>query len=49
MLNALIEHMKKTEGVTEKLKEYNQMEWMCRMGCIEVRAREIINNEIIFK
>ena len=40
--------MKEAEGVTEKLKEDNQMEWVCRMQNIEARVREIVNNEIIF-
>lgn len=49
MFELLIEQMKKAEGVTEHLKEENQMEWVQRMGNIEARAREIINKEIIFK
>lgn len=48
MYDMLIEQMKKAEGVTEQLKEENQMEWVQRMGNIETRAREIVNNEIIF-
>ncbi len=46
MLELLIEHMKKAEGVTEELKEENQMEWVQRMGNIELRAREIVYREI---
>ena len=49
MYDVLIEQMKEAEGVTEKLKEENQMEWVQRMGNVEARAREIVNNEIIFK
>lgn len=49
MFNMLVEQMKMAEGVTEQLKEENQMEWVQRMGNIEARAREIINKEIIFK
>ena len=45
----LIEQMKMVEGVTEQLKEENQLEWVQRMGNIEARARGIVNNEIIFK
>jgi len=48
MFDNLIELMKKAEGVTEKLKEINQMEWVQRMMNIEARAREIVNSEIIF-
>ena len=48
MFDTLVEQMKTSEDVTEKLKEENQMEWMHRMQNIEARAREIINNELIF-
>lgn len=40
--------MKETEGVTEQLKEEKQMEWIFRMQNIEARAREIIENELIY-
>ncbi len=48
MYDTLIEQMKKAEGVTEQLKEENQMEWIFRMQNIEARAREIIENELIY-
>ena len=48
MFELLMEQMKEAEGVTEQLKEENQMEWICRMQNIEARAREIVNSEIIF-
>lgn len=41
--------MKKTEGITEQLKEENQLEWICRMQNIEAKAREVVNNEIVYK
>ena len=47
MYDLLIEQMKDAEGVTEQLKEENQMEWVCRMQSIEARAREIVNSEFI--
>ena len=40
--------MKEAEGVTELLKEENQLEWVCYMQNIEARAREIIENELIY-
>jgi hypothetical protein len=40
--------MKEEEGVTEQLKEENQMEWIQRMGNIEARARGIVYEEIIY-
>ena len=48
MFDTLVEQMKETEGVTEQLKDENQMEWVQRMGNIEARAREITYNELIF-
>ncbi len=48
MFDTLVEQMKTAEGVTEQLKEENQLEWVCRMQNIEARARIIINNELIF-
>ncbi len=49
MLDTLIEQMKESEGVTEQLKEENQMEWVQRMGNIEQRAREVVCEELINK
>ena len=34
MFDTLVEQMKEAEGVTEQLKEENQLEWVCRMGTI---------------
>ncbi len=48
MFDVLVEQMKESEGVTEKLKEENQMDWVCRMQNIEARAREIVYTEIIY-
>ena len=48
MFDTLVEQMKERECVIEQLKEENQLEWVCRMQSIEARAREIVNNEIIF-
>ncbi len=48
MYDMLVEQMKKSEGVTEGLKEENQMEWVQRMGNIESRAREVVCKELIY-
>ena len=40
--------MRSAEGVTEKLKAQKPMEWVQRMNNIKVRAREIINNDLIY-
>ncbi len=47
MFDSLVEQMKATEGVTEQLKEENQMEWVCRMQNIEARANEITCRDLI--
>ena len=49
MFDTLVEQMKEAEGVTEQLKEDNQMEWIHRMGNIEARAREIVINTIAYR
>ena len=48
MFSRLVSEMAKSEDVTEHLKEINQMEWIRKMSNIETRAREIINNELIY-
>ena len=48
MLFRLVEQMAEREGVTEKLKADNQMEWVARMNNIRSRAIEIVNNDIIY-
>ena len=48
MFDTLIEQIKESEGVTEQLKEENQMEWVCRILNIEARAREIVTTELIY-
>ena len=47
MFDMLVEQMKESEGVTEQLKEENQMEWVQRMGNVEASAREIVTTELI--
>ncbi len=49
MFHMLVEHMKVAEGVTEQLKEENQLEWVCRMQNIEARVREIVITELIYR
>ena len=48
MFDTLVEQMKEAEGVTEQLKEENQMEWVCRIKNIESRVKEIIVEELIY-
>ncbi len=44
----LIEGMKQAQGITERLKEENALEWTGRLGNIRACAREIVNEELIF-
>ena len=48
MYDTLIERMKETEGITEQLKEENQLEWLQRMGNIQQSAKEIVISELIY-
>ena len=48
MFATLVDQMKEAEGVTEQLKEENQLEWVRRMGNIEQRAREVVCAELIY-
>ncbi len=48
LFSRLVDDMTKAEGVTEQLKAENQMEWVGKMENIELRAREIVCEEIIF-
>lgn len=48
MFDRLVEQMKKAEGVTEKLKAENQMEWVGRMNSIRSRAEEVVLNDLIY-
>lgn len=48
MFLRLVKQMVEAEGVTEKLKADNQMEWVRRMNNIRSRAMEIVNNDLIY-
>ena len=48
MLELLIRQMAEREGVTERLKAVDQMEWVRRMNNIRSRATEIVNNDLIY-
>ena len=41
------EHAQK-EGITEKLKEKDQMLWVQRMNAVRETAMEIVNNDLIY-
>ncbi len=44
----LIEGMKQAQGITERLKEEDALEWTGRLNNIRTCAREIVNEEIIY-
>ena len=48
MFELLLRQYAAREGVTEKLKANNQMEWVRRMNDIRKRAEEIICSELIY-
>ena len=48
MFNLLVEQMAKQEGVTEQLKEQDQMLWVGKMNSIRARVEEIVREEIIY-
>ena len=48
-IDVLIKQMMASEGVTEDLKDVNQMEWVRRMNGIRSRTVEIVLNEIVYE
>lgn len=48
MFDALVEQMKKAEGITEQLKEENQVEWIHHVQNIQQQAQEIVCSELIY-
>lgn len=48
-MEVLVKQMMAYEGVTEELKEANQMEWVQRMVSIQHRAEETILSEITYE
>ena len=47
-MERLTEQMKRAQGITERLKTENALEWVQRMNNIRACAKEIIEKEIIF-
>ena len=45
----IVEQMKQAQGITEQLKAENQMEWAARINNIQACAREIVDNEMIYR
>ena len=49
MFSQLVNELAKTEGITEKLKEADQMEWVRRMNTIREIAIEFVQSDIVFQ
>ena len=48
MYDRLVKQLAEQEKVTEKLKAENQMLWVQKMNSICMRAKELINCELIY-
>lgn len=48
LFSRLVKQLAEKEGVTEKLKADNQMEWVGMMNDIKSMAMEIVNTELIY-
>lgn len=48
MFLQLIDQMAAREGITEQLKAQDQMLWVQRMNSIHDRAKEVVNNDLIY-
>ena len=46
-LELIIEQMKASDGVTEGMKQHDQMAWVGAMNSIRNRAEEIVLHEMI--
>ena len=47
-IEATVSKMASLEGVTERLKAKNQMEWLRRINSIRNRAEEIVIREVVY-
>ena len=48
MFDRLMKQRAEREGITEKLKADNQMEWVGRMNALRSAVTETVNAEVIF-
>ena len=47
MFDRLIDRMAKAQGITELLKEENQLQWIVEINAVYERATEIVNHDLI--
>lgn len=48
LFSQLVEQMKQPEGITEQLKDADQMKWVGAMNNIRNRAEETVRNDRLF-
>lgn len=48
LFDRLMKQLAEREGITEKLKADNQMEWIGRMNALRSAVTETVNAEVIF-
>ncbi len=48
MYNTLVKQLTEKEGITEKLKEENQIEWICKTNNVAESVREIVFDTLIY-
>lgn len=48
MFDTLVEQIKEAKGVTEQLKEENQMECVRRIDSIQQHTNEVVCHELIY-
>ena len=48
MFEGLVKQLAAIEGVTEELKQQDQMTWVARMNSIHNRVNEIVLKELIY-
>ena len=49
LFTQLVEQMKQAEGITEQLKDADQMKWVGATNNIRNRAEETVKSEVLFK
>lgn len=47
MFERMIDQMVKMQGITEQLKEENQLLWAAKMNMVKEQATEIVNHDLI--
>ena len=47
-MKPIVQSLAKRNGVTEKLKAENQMEWVRQMNACKAQAEEIVKAELIY-